>query len=71
MSEEYIDKAIDEVYDILLYNPEMVDLSTKKRVLKKMLDYYETIEDYKKCQHIVELMSTLENNNESDNKKTR
>jgi len=71
MSEEYIDKAIDEVYDILLYNPEMVDLSTKKRVLKKMLDYYEKIEDYKKCQHIVELMSTLENNNESDNKKTR
>lgn len=70
MSEEYIDKAIDEVYDILLYNPEMVDLSTKKRVLKKMLDYYEKIEDYKKCQHIVELMSTLENNNESGNKKT-
>ena len=34
--DNYVDKAIDEVYDILLYNPTFIDGSTKKRVLKKM-----------------------------------
>ena len=46
MAEEYVTKAMDEVYDILLYNPDYIDLSTKKRLLNKMLPFYIDIEDY-------------------------
>ena len=70
MAEEYVTKAMDEVYDILLYNPDYIDLSTKKRLLNKMLNFYEDIEDYTKCQHIKELMDMLERPNENSNKKT-
>ena len=47
--DNYVDKAIDEVYDILLYNPTFIDGSTKKRVLKKMMDHYLETEEYEKC----------------------
>jgi|TARA_B100000035_G_C20872317_1_gene496781 hypothetical protein len=70
MAEEYVTKAMDEVYDILLYNPDYIDLSTKKRLLNKMLNFYEDIEDYTKCQHIKELMDMLERPNENSSKKT-
>jgi len=70
MAEEYVTKAMDEVYDILLYNPDYIDLSTKKRLLNKMLNFYEDIEDYTKCQHIKELMDMLEKPNENSSKKT-
>ena len=46
--DNYVDKAIDEVYDILLYNPTFIDGSTKKRVLKKMMDHYLETEEYEK-----------------------
>ncbi len=71
MAEEMLEKAMDEVYDILLYNPKFVDKSTKKRLLDKMLNFYIKIEDYKKCQHIKELIEMLERPNENSNKKTR
>ena len=50
--DNYVDKAIDEVYDILLYNPTFIDGSTKKRVLKKMMDHYLETEEYEKCKHV-------------------
>jgi|TARA_S200000501_G_C20512389_1_gene607549 hypothetical protein len=71
MAEEYVEKAMDEVYDILLYNPDYIDKSTKKRLLGKMMDFYIDIEEYTKCQHIKELLDMLERPNENSNKKTR
>ena len=71
MAEEYVEKAMDEVYDILLYNPDYIDNSTKKRLLDKMLPFYIEIEDYTKCQHIKDLMDMLERPNENSNKKTK
>ena len=71
MAEEYVEKAMDEVYDILLYNPQFIDKSTKKRLLDKMLPFYVEIEDYTKCQHIKDLMDMLERPNENSNKKTK
>ncbi len=70
MSDNYVDMAMDEVLDILLYNPDNIDVSTKKRVLSKMLEHYENIEEYGKCKHIVDLINLLEKPNESNNKKT-
>tara|TARA_B100001564_G_C20599565_1_gene652028 strand:+ start:810 stop:1031 length:222 start_codon:yes stop_codon:yes gene_type:complete len=69
--DNYVDKAIDEVYDIMLYNPDYIDLSTKKRLLQKMMAHYIEVEDYMKCQHIKELIELLERPNENSNKKTR
>ena len=71
MAEEMLEKAMDEVYDILLYNPSFIDNSTKKRLLDKMLPFYVEIEDYTKCQHIKDLMDMLERPNENSNKKTK
>ena len=71
MAEEYVEKAMDEVYDILLYNPDYIDNSTKKWLLDKMLPFYVEIEDYTKCQHIKDLMDMLERPNENSNKKTK
>ena len=56
MAEEYEVKAMDEVYDIMLYNPTFIDLSTKKRLLDKMMSFYIAEEDYMKCQHIKDLI---------------
>ena len=68
--DNYVDKAIDEVYDILLYNPTYIDKSTKKRVLTKMLKHYESVEDYEKCKHVQQLMDMLERTNENSSKKS-
>ena len=68
--DNYVDKAIDEVYDILLYNPTYIDKSTKKRVLKKMMDHYLETEEYEKCKHVQELMDMLERTNENSSKKS-
>jgi|TARA_B100000035_G_scaffold32073_1_gene24406 hypothetical protein len=68
--DNYVDKAIDEVYDILLYNPTYIDKSTKKRVLKKMMDHYLEVEEYEKCKHVQELMDMLERTNENSSKKS-
>ena len=46
-------------------------ISTKKRLLDKMLPFYVEIEDYTKCQHIKDLMDMLERPNENSNKKTK
>jgi|TARA_B100000900_G_scaffold248422_1_gene211453 hypothetical protein len=70
MAEEYEVKAMDEVYDIMLYNPTFIDLSTKKRLLEKMMSFYIAEEDYMKCQHIKDLIEMLERPNENSNKKT-
>lgn len=70
MAEEMLEKAMDEVYDILLYNPTYIDKSTKKRVLKKMMDHYLEVEEYEKCKHVQELMDMLERTNENSSKKS-
>lgn len=69
--DNYVDKAIDEVYDILLLNPTYIDDSTKKRVLTKMMNHYLDVEEYEKCQIVQDLMDMLERKNENSSKKSR
>ena len=71
MAEQMLEKAMDEVNDILLYNPSFIDNSTKKRLLDKMMTFYIDIVDYSKCLHNKELLEMLERPNENSNKKTR
>jgi hypothetical protein len=61
--------AITEVYDILLYNPD-VDLVLKLNLVDNLLKYYIQIEDYEKCAVLEELKVVMEKDDESNNKKT-
>ena len=70
MEEQYIEKAMDEVYDIMLYNPTFIDVTTKFKVLKKLLEHYLHREDYMKCKSVQELIDMMENHNENNNKKS-
>lgn len=67
--ENYEQLAMDEVYDILLYNPD-VDIVLKRSLLNNLLEHYTETEEYEKCQHLQELKSVMERENESNNKKT-
>jgi hypothetical protein len=61
--------AMDEVYDILLYNPD-VHSDIKLNILDNLIDYYTEIEEYEKCRNLQELRLVMEKENESNNKKT-
>lgn len=61
--------AMDEVYDILLYNPG-VHSDIKLNILDNLIDYYTEIEEYEKCRNLQELRLVMEKENESNNKKT-
>jgi hypothetical protein len=60
--------AMDEVYDILLYNPDNVDFQLKKNLITNLLEYYTEIEEYEKCGNLQEVMRVMEKNNEDNNK---
>ena len=68
--ENYEHLAMDEVYDILLYNPD-VDVVVKHNLLSNLLKYYTNIEDYEKCRHLHELKLVMEKSNETNNKKNK
>lgn len=66
---EYERLAKDEIYDILLYNPD-VDVTLKRNLINNLMEYYESTEEYEKCKNLQELQMVMEKDNEPDNKKT-
>ena len=66
---EYERLAKDEIYDILLYNPD-VDVALKRNLINNLMEYYESTEEYEKCKNLQELQMVMEKDNEPDNKKT-
>jgi len=68
--ENYEHLAMDEVYDILLYNPDIDDI-VKTNLVDNLLEYYTSIEDYEKCRHLHELKLVMEKKNETNNKKNK
>ena len=67
--DNYQQMAIDEVYDILLYNPD-VDNEIKINLITNLLVYYTETEEYEKCNNLQELMKVMEIPNENNSKKT-
>jgi hypothetical protein len=66
--DNYQQMAIDEVYDILLYNPD-VDNEIKINLITNLLVYYTETEEYEKCNNLQELMKVMERPNENNSKK--
>jgi hypothetical protein len=67
--ENYEQLAMDETYDILLYNPDVSDIM-KLDLIENLIGYYTEVEDYEKCKNLIELKKVMEKDNESNNKKT-
>ena len=67
--EKYEQLAMDETYDILLYNPDVSDIM-KLDLIENLIGYYTEVEDYEKCKNLIELKKVMEKDNESNNKKT-
>lgn len=66
---EYERLAKDEIYDILLYNPD-VDVVLKRNLIEKLMEHYESTEEYEKCKNLQELKMVMEKDNESNSEKT-
>ena len=62
--------AMDEVYDILLYNPDNVDDELKKNLILNLMEYYQSLEEYEKCSNLQQVMKVMEKDNEDNNKKS-
>jgi len=67
--DNYEQLAMDETYDILLYNPDASNI-IKLNLIENLMEYYTNIEDYEKCKNLIELKKVMEKDNESNNKKT-
>ena len=67
--DNYEHLAMDEVYDILLYNPD-VHMTIKIKLINNLLEHYTDTEDYQRCANLQELRLVMERENESNNKKT-
>jgi hypothetical protein len=63
----YRHMAMDEVYDILLYNSDTVDTKLKKNLIINLTEYYTFYEEYEKCVNLQKVLKILENNNENNN----
>ena len=61
--------AMEELYDILLYNPDIVK-EIKLNLIDNLLGYYTILEDYEKCKNLHELKVVMEKGNESNSKET-
>ena len=67
MGIDFKHKAMDEAYNILLYNPSNVDDVVKKNLISNLTEYYTAAEEYEKCIHLQELLKVMEKNNENNN----
>ena len=67
--DNYEQLAMDEAYDILLYNPDVSNI-IKLNLIENLIEYYTNVEDYEKCKNLIELKKVMEKDNESNNKKT-
>ena len=67
---DYQHMAMDEVYDILLYNPDNVDFELKKNLVTNLLEYYTQTEEYEKWNNLQQVMKGMENDNEDNKQKS-
>jgi len=67
--DNYEQLAMDEAYDILLYNPDASNI-IKLNLIENLMEYYTNVEDYEKCKNLMELKKVMEKDNESNNKET-
>jgi len=51
--ENYEQLAMDETYDILLYNPDVSDIM-KLDLIENLIGYYTEVEDYEKCKNLID-----------------
>jgi hypothetical protein len=65
--DNYRHMAMNEVYDILLYNSDTVDTKLKKNLIMNLTEYYTFHEEYEKCVNLQKVLKILENNNENNN----
>lgn len=66
----YQHMVMDEVYDILLYNPDNVDDELKKNLILNLMEYYTELEEYEKCGNLQQVMKVMEKDNENNSKKS-
>lgn len=66
----YQHMVMDEVYDILLYNPDNVDDELKRNLILNLMEYYTELEEYEKCGNLQQVMKIMENDNENNSKKS-
>lgn len=66
----YQHMVMDEVYDILLYNPDNVDDELKKNLILNLMEYYTELEEYEKCGNLQKAMKDMETDNENNSKKS-
>ena len=63
--DNYVDKAIDEVYSLLVVDkqkwPTSISLETRRKFLNDMLDYYEGMDEFEKCVEIRNIINGMEN----------
>jgi len=67
--DNYEHLVLDEIYDILLYNPD-VNSIIKLNLIGNLLEHYTKLEEYEKCANLQELRLVMEKENESNSKKT-
>ncbi len=67
--DNYEHLAMDELYDILLYNPD-VNVVMKLNLVDNLLQHYLELEDYEKCGILEELKMVMGKDDELNNKKT-
>ncbi len=66
--DNYEHLAMDELYDILLYNPD-VNVVMKLNLVDNLLQHYLELEDYEKCGILEELKMVMGKDDELNNKK--
>ena len=67
--DNYEHLVLDEIYDILLYNPDVSSI-IKLNLIDNLLERYTDMEEYEKCANLQELRLVMEKENESNSKKT-
>jgi|13_taG_2_1085334.scaffolds.fasta_scaffold14955_5 hypothetical protein len=67
--DNYEHLAMDELYDILLYNPD-INIVIKRNLVDNLMEHYIILEDYNKCGKLEELKRVMRENDEPNNKKT-
>lgn len=65
--DNYLNMAVDEVYNILLYNSDASDIELKKSLIINLTEHYTLHEEYEKCLNLRKVLEMLENNNENNN----
>lgn len=70
MLENYEQRAMDQVYEIIIQGGgSEVSLEMKKTIIQTLIEYYDTLEEYEKCGNLkisLEMLEMLNDNNSSE-----